>query len=284
MKKFKRQISIIMVLLLLTTFAGCGNNKNQNTLSNSENSITKTQSNNSTQIDAFDGIQYEVSGISPYCYITINNQGCSKEAQTYVEYTLDKSYYGNGEKAIITAAISNNFSKQYTLSSSTSEYLVSDQPEYVQDLNNVDMSSLKSELSDFITAEKGKILGTQHVFGYLSPFGVENIDLIQAENATYLSTLKPIKYSDNNYVDFYNRLSTVYTVSFSNDNDKGSIYVCINANNIVKYPDGSIKWGTASIDDFDFSCDFSEKSTEDCVTTCIMCNNSDYNISKVELN
>ena len=47
----------------------------------SEEQMSEFKDKNAVSLDAFDGIKYEVSGISPYCKISINNSGCSEEVQ-----------------------------------------------------------------------------------------------------------------------------------------------------------------------------------------------------------
>ena len=44
-----------------------------------------------TEIDPFDGLVLNYSGISPFCSVNFNNANCNKEAQKYVSYTWIKS-------------------------------------------------------------------------------------------------------------------------------------------------------------------------------------------------
>lgn len=72
----------------------------------SEEKISEIKKQNAISINPFEGIKYEISEISPYCKISINNQGCTSEAQKYVTYNFDKDVYKNGESATITAVLS----------------------------------------------------------------------------------------------------------------------------------------------------------------------------------
>ncbi len=249
--------------------------------------ISEVQAKNATELDPFDGIDYVISGISPYCYISVDNKGCSEEVQKYVTYNLDKDYYRNGERATITANIIGSYSKDYVLTESKTEYSISGQPEYVQDLNGVDLTLLKSELSDYALAEKSKIVGTKHAFGCCivdswSP--ITSVNSVTPESTSYFSVLKPIKYDEIQSDEYFNCLSTIYRVNVNDgDEEKKTAYVCVNAYNIVEYPDKSIKWGSESIDNYDFLCVGSGSSAEDCVTSCVMCNSVDYNISTFQL-
>lgn len=49
----------------------------------------------------------------------------------------------------------------------------------------------------------------------------------------------------------------------------------------MKTADGTIKWGKENADDFDFVAESADGSIENCVTTLIMCNKDNYNITKV---
>ena len=60
---------------------------------------------NVISLEPFDGIEILVSGISPYCIVTINNQNCSSDVQNNVIYSLDKTTYANGDTVTITAQL-----------------------------------------------------------------------------------------------------------------------------------------------------------------------------------
>lgn len=251
---------------------------------------------NTASLNAFAGIEYTVSGISPYCTIAVNTQNCDEAVQKYVTYTTDKDYYKNGDTATITAELSGHTGDEnYTLSSVSSTYTVNGQPEYITSLDGVDISELKSELSDKVSAEKAATSSSTYLFGvaavelnevrslFENEFkSCDNID----EKATYLSALKPIKTSEFNQEKMpYNVLSFFYSVDYtyadSEYTTKGTLWLNVSAVNIVKYPDGSVKWGSKSTDDYDFTFQTSLKGLEDCISTTVMCNSDNYNISEI---
>ena len=251
----------------------------------SEEQITEAETSNAVpsaiSIDPFAGIQYVVSGISPYCRITINNQKCSDEVQMYVTYSFDKEKYANGETVTVTAELSANTGENsYILTSSEAQYEISNQPEFISSVDGVDLTLLEQELNDYILSQEGKISGTQYVFGHYSPFMITDVNSISSENTTYFTTLKKNKYDLD--ANMFNCMTWIYRVIYTDHwNDTYTVYINISAYNIVKYPDNSIKWGTQNLNDFDFVCKSSDKSLEDCVLTTIMINSDNYNISKV---
>lgn len=260
----------------------------------SKDKIDEVKAKNAIKIDAFKNLSYEVSGISPYCKITINNSACSDEVQKYVSYSFDKEYYKNGESAIITAELYGNIDgENYILESSETTYTVSDQPEYITNLDDVDLSLLKQELTDVITAEKSKATGGDYLFTFphwaAGGTNFKSCDKIVADDIYFLS-LKSIKISEYDmYNTPFNQIAFTYSVDYtwentnSHENGSDTLWINLNAGNLVKYPDGSIKWGYESLESYDFKCSYSEIGLEDCITTTIMNLSDNYNISKVEI-
>lgn len=252
----------------------------------SDEEMSEFRDKNATALDAFDGIKYEVSGISPYCKISINNQGCSEEVQNYVTYSLDKEDYANGDTAVITATLrSSTGDTIYKLSSLEDTYKVSGQTEYITSVDGCDFTALKAELADYITATIAS--GKKHAAeGYMWTTifdkGIQDFsNATTTASDVYFTTVKLNKSAGNG--DFTNRLSFTYKVSYTSGDNTGVFYACISAVNVIKTTNGEIKWGTKNVDDLDFVSESAEGSLENCVTTLIMCNTADYNISKVEV-
>ncbi len=257
---------------------------------NSKDDDTAETTTEKESVDPFDGIDYEISGISPYCKITINNSACSEEVQSYVSYSMDKKTYSNGDEAIITAKVTN---KSYKLKNDTYKITVSNQPEYVSSINNIDLTSLKKQLSDTINAEKSQASGADTLFG-LSHFYTEGTNFISCNSITvgdvYFSSLKTIKYNTFDMEEMpFNEISFTYTVNSSWENvnrktsGKNTFWVNISAANIIKYPDGTVKWGYESSESYDFKFSPSQIGMEDCVSTTIISKNENYNINKVSV-
>ena len=273
------------------------NNNNSNSGFVNGNDNLKNEAPTDTQkitIDAFAGISYEITGISPNCKISINNSGCSADAQQRVTYKLDKEYYANGETAVITATIPVNKIKEgkteYALVSNQSTHDVSNQPEYVTSVDEKIISAVKRELNDFVTAQKSEAIGNWGLFGIHAKGNsyskYKSVDTGKLEE-TYFTSIKQNKI--NKDVAIYNSLNFIYSFSATmhdgsiNGTESCKVYVNIIANNIVKYPDGTVKWGEKDPDAFDFSYKGSLDGVSNLVTTTVTIKSSDYNISKVAL-
>lgn len=269
-----------------------GNNNNSNNTGSSNNlSNEQTTGTQKITIDAFAGISYEVTGISPYCEISINNSGCSIDAQERVAYTLDKEYYANGETAIITATITSynakDGNKEYVLENEQSTYVISNQPEYVKTVDNNIISNIQGELDDYVTTSVANAIKSgqngymvSNLLGCNVSSEMKSVNSIK-QGDIYLSVLKLNKDADSGYK---NMISFTYQATYTGKYKSGNVYCSISAVNVVKYPDGTIKWGTKNTDDLDFVAEGTETGgMENCITTLIMCNSSNYNISKVEI-
>ena len=251
-------------------------------------------------VDAFTGIKYEVTGISPYCKISINNSGCSADAQQRVTYSFDKEYYANGDKAIITATLSANTSeKDYILESSEIGYDLAGQAEYVSSEQQFDIEFIKKEVSDKVTALISSSIGTngicnvsdQRILDYETRLSGANffmrngITKVEPTHiATYFSCLKEQKKPSMNAYLPYNRCSYVYCFDVYGDVNNvichGKLYVTITAENIVKLPNGSLSWNNEKCD---FKVDTGVDGFDNCVSNTIMSYSDNYNITKIEL-
>ena len=119
----------------------------------SDDAISENREKNAQTLDAFAGISYEVSGVSPYCQLTVNTQGCSEEVQKYVTFELDKEKYANGDTAVVKAVLANNTGDtMYKLDSATANFEIKGQAEYISSVEGCDFTKLKAELADYITA------------------------------------------------------------------------------------------------------------------------------------
>lgn len=280
----------------------------------SEDKIAEIKAKNAISLNPFDGIKYEVSGISPYCKISINNQGCTDEVQKYVTYKFNKEFYKNGDTANVTATLSTNTGEEnYVLSEESSEYKVSGQAEYITSVEQIDMDALKKEITDKTNAMISASVGTDRLFGEDVRYNcLEKTDEWKAYedqiyttgdlkiknvtgkmNSVYFSLLKNQK--ENQFSDEmpYNIVSFVYCFDFSTDwnvnlrgsGDKvlhipGKMYVNIVAKNIVKNQDGAIYWNDERCD---FNTFISFDGIDNLTSNTIMCNSDNYNISKVEI-
>ncbi len=222
-------------------------------------------------IDPFAGIEYVVDGISPYCTLSVNNAECSEEAQMYVEYTVDKKQYKNGEMAIITAALTEEAQTaevDITLTEQMTTYTISGQAEYVTSLAGIDRNVLKSAADDYVATEIGRAIEDGSLFAVL--FGKDTHYIANATPTfkdAYVMTLKANKQMDENYTGPSNGVAFLYQIDWLDDgyDDGGSVYVVVYTPNIVKYPDGTFTWGVDAIGDEGLYYTSNDTSLDACI-------------------
>lgn len=278
----------------------------------SEEKIAEVNAKNAISLNPFDGIKYEVSGISPYCKVSVNNQGCAEDVQKYVTYELDKDCYANGETAVITAILdSYTGDNTYLLSSDNAKYKISGQDEYVTSVEDIDMDVLKKEVNDTINAMISASMGTEKLFGQGVSDSLQNTvewkayadniystrdvsitDVTNTIDSVYFSQLKKQKEGQFGYNMPYNTVSFLCTFDFSADynvNLRGGgnedlhlsnkMYIIISATNVIKHANGDITWN-------DEKCDFSWVTSFDgssnLISNTVMSKTDNYNVSETE--
>ena len=246
-------------------------------------------------LNAFEGISYEVSGISPFCKVQINNQNCSDAVKQYVTFSLNKEYYANGEVAVISAVLSSNTGDiTYKLESTESTYEVSGQAEYLNSFDDLNKDFMKKEVEDNVTALISSAIGTDRLCD------IRSLNILNREKggaiyhnkitevnpehkATYLSCLKEQKKELAIVYQPFNRCSYIYCFDTRGIIDdvtyEGKLYVNITAENIVCLPDGSVYWNNEKCD---FEIETSTDGFDNLVSNTVMCNSDNYNITKVE--
>lgn len=280
----------------------------------SEEKIAEVKAKNAISLNPFDGIKYEVSGISPYCKISINNKDCSNEVQKYITYELDKDYYANDETAVITAKLSSNTGgNSYLLSSDNAKYNVLGQPEYVTSVEQIDIDVIKKEATDKINALISASIGTEKIcnedISYRIIYNTDTWNTYRDQSGSiwggpnitqatsklqniYFSSLKSQKEDQFSSSFPYNMLSFVCSLDISTNNYftidgnrkdvniDGKMYINISAINVIKQSNGKITWN-------DEKCDFSLATSFDgidnLISNTVMSNSDNYNVSKIEV-
>ena len=230
------------------------------------------------RLDPFEGLKFEVAGISPFCKIVINNANCDSDVQFHVTYTLDKETYANGDEAIITASVDQ--ADEYELISETATYKVENQPEYITSVDGVDLTFLESERNDFVTA--GTSAALQEFTGLFDyTYGWDPWESIDSVNnvETWFATIKKTKLSSDAL--FYNSINYIYSIDVTRGGNPRTYYVNVSCYNIIKYPDGTLKWGNPNPDSYEFKTKTQENGVDDLVATTITVLASDYNLSKI---
>lgn len=251
-----------------------------------DNSEEETEENQIKYLDAFSNLEVSFSGISPYCEVIINTSSCPQDVQQYVEYSTDKKSYANGEKVIVTAQVNPYYTDQYGIKKVNERFEVSGMPEYITSVEGVDLTELKQELSDYIIAKRAAAEKEDIIFDFYYSNKTRKVKILSMSDcqATYLSSLKQNKRDIVDEENVYNKISCIYRVTYTNLwEEKLDLYINISAQNIIKYPDGSVKWGTEEEGAFGFVNAYTEDNIEGCVAMTVMCNKDNYNISKITL-
>lgn len=251
-------------------------------------------------LDAFDGLNLTVTGISPFCEVSIDTSACPSEVQQYITYKTDRDYYSNGDSVVVTASLDDWSKSDYKLKSATKTFKVSNMPEYITSTEGVNLDSLIKERDDYVKAKTSEASNGSYLFDlvyYKCGHNCSQYDKVNSTSVSdvYLVSMKQNKLNAASHDDYnfvYNELCFLYKVSFTwgmsevfKDyyTGKGTMYVNVRAINVVKYPDGTIKWGSKNIDDLDFLTVVSTKSIEDLTATSVTSKSSDYDIKKISL-
>lgn len=256
------------------------------------------------EIDPFDGLVLNYSGISPFCTVNFNNAGCNKESQKYVSYSLEKELFANGESVMVHATIDESITREtgYVIAEGKErfEYLCENMPYYLESLEGVDLTFLESELRDAVKPTIS-FEETRTLFGiksavFFSKYGHTIYDSSLApftdvlnlkSNEAYLLTIKENKKDDflSGDIEVYNSLrivSTCYATSAtSSKRVSGNIHLCFNIENIIVYPDGTLKWGINKEYGFTYSSSTIEGFDQACESA-IWSFSNHYNIQQLE--
>lgn len=293
----KRIFALISVLLILFSFAACKKNKtkdieviNGGSVSESGESDKSNQGSSDIVLDPFKGLDITVTGISPFCQISINTSECDPEVQEKVKFSADKDRYANGEKATITASLG-YANGGYTLASETKQFDISNMPEYITSVEGLNLDSLKKERDDFVTAQCAEAIGDSDLMGTLvldsSGWGFDITEVTgRTPVSTYIVSLKANKRSlfpDSAHDKVYNKICFLYRFSCKGNSDgTGNLYVSVCAENVVKYPNGTLKWGTSSADALDFKPYASRNSLEEVIASNITSWSDSYDIKEIK--
>lgn len=231
-------------------------------------------------VDPFEGLSIEVTGVSPFCKLMVNNAGCSEDAQLYVEYTTDAAYYQNGDTAVVTASLNRSASAgDYVLTETQMTFEVENQPQYITSAEGVDLSLLESEVQDLITAKTAESIGSWFLFGE----GINGFNTFKSTEKVIRETVyfTSIKLQKKDNTDLYNTINYVYTIVSKTDNsDAFAANVVITAQNIIQYPDGTIVWGKS--ENLDLVSYIDTQGVEAIIAKQITSQTADYNITKLE--
>ena len=231
--KIKTIGAALLTAAMCASFTGCDNRselekefdkaaheleKEYNNYQNSSKAAASSSKPNPKPLDPFDGIEVTFEGIAPLVTAKI------KGGNTSVKYTLNKDNgLKNDDKVTVTAELNAREKDNYTLTSSSKEFTVSDRPFYIMkisDLSDEDIQTLSKKITDMLPDEAVRFGGEGSK--------VNKVDL--------LGNINMIK-DDRNY-----RLYFVYkeNVTFAKTNETKDYIFAAYYGHIYKEKDGTL--------------------------------------------
>lgn len=165
-KKLKSIGAALLAAVMCASFAGCDNRselekefdraaqeleKEYNNYQNSSRAAASSSKPEPKPLDPFDGVEVTFEGIAPRIEAKI------KGGNTSVKYTLNKDNgLKNDDKVTVTAELNAREKDNYTLTSSSKEFTVSDRSFYIMkisDLSDEDIQTLSKKITDMLPDE-----------------------------------------------------------------------------------------------------------------------------------
>lgn len=204
------------------------------------------------EIDVFEGLKLEFSGMSPFIACNIVTGECSDFAKQFVRFQADKEYYANGDSVIITANYSPmdataeqvrvmQTEKQYTVDGNHAEYLAS--------LDGVDLTPLQNAMRDQLHLKQKASGGTSYFVG--TSIGGTYSELVSEEEKgnTFIVLREKEMFANSNDVPYnqyiiYTQCNIKTEVAWfmTSVPDKYTVDVLIIANNLYIDENGALKW------------------------------------------
>ncbi len=307
MRTFAKKALIVLLVFCLLSICGCSSNKKgyasddrddepiTDGIDGNVNTAGSSDSSTDIAIDPFAGLVVEFDGISPYCTISFNNSNCSLDAQTYVSYSLDRfdiitsGYFAVNDTVTVYAFVapSKEEGVTYRLTEASKEYRVTDVPEYITALtSDMDVAQLKAEMDDYLASLTSFTTGS-----YNFDFQVRNFisHTVPESGAKYFSSLKVNRRDQfGKDLDCFNRVDITYGMTitcegnlFDSDNGDFNRYFTIIAENIVRYPDGTLGWGKEDPATLSLTHKVDFNSMDSLISNQITAIKSDYNVTEV---
>lgn len=195
-------------------------------------------------VDVFEGIEIELTGISPNIRMEVNNNNSDDFIRT-VYYTLSQSYdLANGDTVTITANYSSYTAEEkgVVVEKDTMEYKIENQPEYVMKAENLNDSILDAIKPELLNNVKKQVEDSDSLvyYAYNQDYGVEYTKSEPELVNMYLLTLKDtsnIGWSDAN------RLYAIYKVVYTSKTNGATFdwYFVANTSKIAINSNGELQ-------------------------------------------
>lgn len=202
-------------------------------------------------LDPFEKLKITYTGTSPYIVVSTDNSSCDSIIKENFNYQIEDKKYKNGDSFEVTAVYdSYNIEKLgYSVLNNKKSYTIKDCPEFITNIDDLDLSEMQSEINDKLTvvtaAKEGDNFFAGFPLDWISGYKFNSYENKGLKSA-YLISLKSDfedKYSD----DAYNKLMLVYDYNvtskkYEDDVRKEKRYVMIIVNNISLDCNATINW------------------------------------------
>ncbi|MFR8010432.1 MAG: hypothetical protein ACLU8W_01530 [Clostridia bacterium] len=295
-KKGLRISFMALAALTLLTFASCTSNNEY--IIPADDTVPPEEidgENIAEQLNPFEGLSVTFDGISPYCTISLNTSGCSDAVEKYVDFSLSpdsvttEGNFAAGESVTVYATLREpeTGGAAYALSESEKTYLVQDVPEYITEITgDMDLSILKQAANDYLASITAWSVGDYEPMDAPGDFQSKGETVA---HDSYFCALKANAYNKfSNEVGYFNKISLTYSIDleiaagfWGDELQQKTQYFTIDAKNIIRYPDGSLGWGTQDPATMDFEYQTDSTNLESLINKNIVSLKSDYNVSTV---
>lgn len=269
MKKLKILFSLLLTVTFVVSLTACQQNEEvlsenydfdessdmyeySDILSSATKSEVSEISKSSKRVlDPFEKLKITYTGTSPYIVVSTDNSSCDSIIKENFNYQIEDKKYKNGDSFEVTAVYdSYNIEKLgYSVLNNKKSYTIKDCPEFITNIDDLDLSEMQSEINDKLTvvtaAKEGDNFFAGFPLDWISGYKFNSYENKGLKSA-YLISLKSDfedKYSD----DAYNRLILVYDYNvtskkYEDDVRKEKRYVMIIVNNISLDCNATINW------------------------------------------
>lgn len=172
-----------------------------------------------TDIDPFNGLKVEYTGISPDVKVEFDTSGCDEYVRNNVNFYIDGDSYkfANGEKFTVTASY--NESKAETnainITSTSKEYTVEGALEYPATLDGVDLTAIESQFNDMLEAamsSEGVYVGKEVSSSSVSDDWGATLKITKVEPKLVLKAYLNSK-NNKSYVNFENEYASFWEIN-----------------------------------------------------------------------
>ncbi|WP_106763191.1 hypothetical protein [Pseudoruminococcus massiliensis] len=269
MKKLKILVSLALAVTSVASLAAC--QKNEEVLSEnydfdeSSNSyessvvfssetkseISELSKSSEKVLDPFEKLKITYTGTSPYIVVSTDNSSCDSIIKENFNYQIEDKKYKNGDSFEVTA-VYDSYSIEtlgYSVLNNKKSYTIKDCPEFITNIDGLDLSEMQSEINDKLTvvtaAKEGDNFFAGFPLDWISGYKFNSYENKGLKSA-YLISLKS-DFEDKYSNDAYNKLMLVYDYNvtskkYEDDVRKEKRYVMIIVNNISLDCNATINW------------------------------------------